>query len=512
MNTPESLSHSERSQKQAVTRQGQRDILNLLTDFIALCTVDYEIVDSNHAADIVLGKGKSIIGTKCYETFRGVDAPCSDCPLSITFESGTLFPLNFYDTRYDEYFEERTHPIVSDTGTLDGFVLVSRNQTKAVELGNKNAQAKKLAAIGQISSGVAHDFNNVLTAVIGRVQILKKNIHDPELLQHLDIIEKAAKDGAETVRRMQDYTRAKREVQFERVNLKKLIEDVVAITRPKWRDSVEMQGRIIEVNLDLMNDLEIMGNESDLRSSFTNIIFNAVDAMPDGGVLTISLDQEDHKVVVRFQDTGIGMTEETKERIFDPFFTTKGVKGNGLGMTEVFGAIKRHDGDIEVESEVGRGTRITLIFPVTQKLEVKEVAEEPSEFVSRRILVIDDEEYILDITKELLEDLGHQVGGYTSAYEGIEAFREQPFDMVITDLGMPEISGQEVAEKIKAISPTTPVILLSGWSVNLEEDKELGSVIDFALTKPFSLDEIQRAIVQATNLARQLQTGDRGVE
>lgn len=500
---------SNKSGEKAILRNKKRD-LNLkslydyLMDPIVLCTPDYEIIESNKSATVILGKGDSIVGLKCYNTFRDKHEPCPDCPLSPTIKSGTIIPLNTYDERFGEYFEERTHPVISDDGELQGFVLTSRNVSKIREIENKFAQAKKLAAIGQVSSGVAHDFNNILTGVLGRIRMLKKMTADSRFLKHFDIIEKAARDGAQTVRRIQDFTRSKKDEPFESIELKSLIEDIAELARPKYSEEIRSKGAMIEVVSDLTDDLSMIGNPSDLGSAFTNLIFNAVDAMPDGGVLFINTKKEGKNAVIQFKDTGIGMAEETREKIFDPFFTTKATKGTGLGMSEVYGVVKRHEGKIDVESDIGKGTMVTLTFPIYTVMEGEIVQEKAYDLEPSKILVIDDEEYVLDVIRDVLTDSGHHVTGFTSPHDGIDHFQEIHYDIVITDLGMPQMNGQEVAKKIKKINDKTPVILLSGWTVNLKEEKDLENVVDFAITKPFSVEGMQEVVSRATHLSRKL--------
>lgn len=480
-----------------------KTIFDNITEFIALCDKDFNIIYSNRPADIVLGQGQSIIGTKCYSSYRGKSEKCADCPLKPSLESGTVIPLESFDERFGEYFEERAYPITNESGELDGFVLMSKNLTKSREIEEKYAQSKKLAALGQISSGVAHDFNNVLTGVLGRVQLIKRQTEDPRVLKNLEMIETAAHDGSATVKRMQDFARLRTDEKFIPIEVREIIDEVLALTRPKWRDDAEMRGVIIEPVVDIEKEIYLLGDPSDLKGAFTNLIFNAVDAMPEGGVLTITARIMDEKVVIEFKDTGIGMTEDTLERIYDPFFSTKGVKGTGLGMSEVYGVIKRHRGAIEATSKIGKGTNISITIPSGERvLKTDEKESEEDKYLSK-ILIIDDEEYILDMLEELLEDQGHSVTTSLSTSNGLELFQKSNFDMVITDLGMPEMSGWEVAERIKKINKTVSVVLLTGWALNLEAEKIKENGVDFTLQKPFNEENLYQLIQDAKKLKDQ---------
>ncbi len=479
-------------------------IFDKITDLIVLCDSDFTIIESNRTANIVHGLGESIVGSRCYKVFRNQTKPCIDCPLKDTLRSGFIIPSINFDERFGEFFEERTYPVMSDSGRLDGFILISKNVTKTRELEDKSAQMKKLSALGQISSGVAHDFNNVLTVVLGRVQLMKRQIVDQYLINSLDMIEKSALDGASKVRKIQEFARPKKGKLTETIDLKSLIEEVVEITRPKWYDASRIKGILIEPSLDLTKDLYIMGDSSDLRNAFTNLIFNAADAMPDGGVLSIKTKKESNTVDVEFKDTGIGMTEDTIEKIFDPFFTTKGVLGTGLGMSEVYGIIKRHNGKINVKSKVGTGTTITLNFPGVKRITSNIASALPTETSPCRILVVDDEEYILSILNDLLTDRGHTVTTMSSAVEALNDFKENNYDIVITDLGMPGMNGQEMAEKIKSINNSTQVILISGWALNIDENKYPGKTIDFIIKKPFSIEKVVYTISEAVSKLKEV--------
>lgn len=464
-------------------------IFDKITDSIFLCDSDYSINESNHAADIVYGQGEKLVGQKCFEILRSYNHPCLDCPLADTLKSGAIIPLVKYDERFGEFFEERTYPVLKTDGQIESFIITCRNVTKSREIEEKSAQLKKLSALGQISSGVAHDFNNVLTVVLGRIQLLKKQIMDPLILNSLDMIEKSALDGASKVRKIQEFSRPKEGRLDEVIELNKLLHEVLEITRPKWDIAAKVKGILIEPILDLEKDLYIYGDSSDLRNAFTNIIFNAVDAMPEGGVLSIKTYSRNSQVAIEFKDTGIGMTEEVRDKIFDPFFSTKGVLGTGLGMSEVWGIIKRHSGQIIINSQVGKGTTIRLLLTLAQKPLAKSTLQKNNQIVPCNIMVVDDEEYILEIMKELLTELGHTVTTYSSALMALDNIKKNHYDIVLTDLGMPDMNGLDMAAQIKSLNPKTLVVMMSGWGLNLDE-KNTHNIIDYIINKPFSVEKI----------------------
>ena len=323
-------------------------------------------------------------------------------------------------------------------------------------------QAEKLRAMGEMASGVAHDFNNVLAVVLGNIQLLLHqldHLSPEEIREGLKVIERSSKDGAETIRRIQEFTGVRRDKEFISLSLNEIVTEVVNITQPRWKDQTQKKGIQIELTTQLGDIPLIMGNPSELREVLTNIIFNAVDAMPEGGKLTITTQpQAEDWVEVRIADTGIGMTEEVKKRVFDPFFTTKGVTNSGLGMSVSYGIIKRHGGEILIESEPGKGTTFIIHLPTgygEEEAVVKEVTV-LKESRQARILVIDDEDSVRDILSRMLKTKGHQVVVASNGEEGIERFRSEPFDLVFTDLGMPKLSGWDVGKTIKGINPKIP--------------------------------------------------------
>ncbi len=369
-------------------------------------------------------------------------------------------------------------------------------------------QAEKLRALGEMASGVAHDFNNILAAILGNIQLLLHSFEHytpEEIRERLKMIEKASKDGAETVRRIQDFTGKRRDREFIPLSLNDLLREVAAITEPRWKDQSQKQGIHIELIKKTGDVPPVLGNPAELREVLTNIIFNAVDAMPKGGQIILSTQPHSEDwVEVRITDTGIGMTEEVRKRIFDPFFTTKGVTSSGLGLSVSYGIIKRHGGDILVESEPGKGTTFILHLPIGYGEEAKEVEkrlERPLGMLRpAKVLVIDDEEPVRDILSRMLRAKGHQVETASDGEEGIEKFKKQPFDLVFTDLGMPKLSGWDVGKRLKALNPKVPVVMITGWGMELDRSKMSQNGIDLLISKPFNFDQVTQVIFEATEL------------
>ncbi len=366
-------------------------------------------------------------------------------------------------------------------------------------------EQERLRALGQIASGIAHDINNALVPIQGFAEILMEH-SDPVVKDAAEVIFKSANDITATVQRMREFykVRSAEEV-LETVDLNSICEDALKMTKPRWFNMPREKGIEIKTQLELSDNLpSLMGIPGEIRQAVVNLIINAVDAMPEGGILTIRTYRKDKGgrawAVVEVSDTGIGMDEETKKRAIEPFFTTKGERGSGLGLAAVYGIVQRHEGFMEIDSELGEGTTVRLWFPsnVIQTIEFPE-----DEVPSLRLLVIDDEPSVRETLALLLRKGGHIVSTAVDGEEGLELFQVaqlqgKPFNVVITDLGMPRMDGMTVAKKIKAISPETPVVLLTGWGFRIRSE-EVRGVIDLVLTKPATYQQIRRALNQIWN-------------
>jgi len=357
-------------------------------------------------------------------------------------------------------------------------------------------RTEKLRALGEMASGVAHDFNNVLAAIVGRAQLLLREVGDPRLRRWIEVIERSALDGAHTVRRLQEFTRIRRDQPFVVVDLNRVVGEALEGTESRWKEEPPRRGITVEVVTRLAPDLPaVTGDPAELREALTNLILNALDAMPSGGVLTLESARAGEEVRLAVADTGVGIPEHLRGRVFDPFFTTKGPQGTGLGLSMTYGILSRHGARVALESEEGRGTTFVLHFPATAR-EPEPAEPERAEEASAalRCLVVDDEALVGDVMGDMLASLGHEPVVLRRGEEAVARFGAQPFDVVFTDLSMPGLSGWDVARAIRAASAATPVFLVTGFGVEVSRDELGPQGVDAVLSKPISLQDMVGAL------------------
>lgn len=365
-------------------------------------------------------------------------------------------------------------------------------------------QQERLRALGEMASGVAHDFNNALASVLGFSEAL---LMYPELLddkeqtiEFLQMMNTAAQDGAEVVARLAEFYRHREKLEnFEPLDLSKVADQTVQLTQPKWKGQALAAGVEVQVQRDFGDIPLVQGNEQELRQALTNLIFNAVDAMPEGGTLTLRTRATEEHVVLEIADSGTGMTEETKTRCLEPFFTTKGQKGTGMGLSMVYGIIRRHQGWVEIDSTLGEGTTFRLTFPIELSAESieGEVCLESEDHSGRSLhtLVVESEPMVLKVIATYLVCDGHQVEFAASGNEGLKLLQQmQDIDLVVTAEALPELSGPQLAQKVKQKFPDLPVILMT--SLGAESEKPDG--VDVVLAKPFTLSKFRAATREAT--------------
>lgn len=374
---------------------------------------------------------------------------------------------------------------------------LSRYITEQERLQEQFGQLEKMSALGQLASGVAHDFNNTLAGILGRAELIRRRTTDPETERGLNIIIKAAGDGAQTVKRIQDFARQRRDHDFALVGVDQLLMDVNELTRPRWKDRAQARNIHISLNLDSNSHAVVKGDACELREVLVNMVFNAVDAMPKGGRLLLSAARRSGFVEISVTDNGVGMTSDVKSRIFDPFFTTKGSGGMGLGLAVCYGIIQRHQGTVTVESEIGLGTTFTIKLPLDQTMAPADPIKETGarltlvpKAISTRVLVVDDEPAIRDLLADILQSEGYEVTLAENGTEALELFQAKPFEAVFTDLGMPGMSGWELARAIRERSNDIPLAVITGWGEAVGSDEQEEARVDWVVTKPFSITRI----------------------
>ena len=382
------------------------------------------------------------------------------------------------------------------------------------------SQMEKLSALGELASGVAHDFNNTLAGILGRAQLLQRTSDPEKLKRGLDIIIKTAEDGAKTVKRIQDFARQRRDHDFELVSIDQILLDASEITRPRWKNCAEASNIHITLDLHIGSNAMVMGDDSELREVLVNMVFNAVDAMPEGGTLSLTSRTVGEQVIVEVVDSGVGMYPEVRSKIFDPFFTTKGKAGLGLGLAVSFGIIRRHGGHIDVESQYGKGTEFRITLPVAKIAEksvtpaavasvleeTDDVFPEPPRRSLTRLLVVDDEDFVRDLLGEILEGEHCEVQLAESGSEALSLFRENEFDAVFTDVGMPGMSGWELAREIRLINQRIPIAVITGWGEAVGSHEKKAAGVDWIVAKPFTADRIAELVRDISRLSSKRQT------
>jgi GAF domain-containing protein len=353
-------------------------------------------------------------------------------------------------------------------------------------------RTEKLRALGEMASGVAHDFNNLLASIVGRAQLLLQELTDPKQRRWVEVMERSALDGAQTVRRLQEFTRIRRDQPSVAVDLNRVVREALEVTESRWREEPRRLGIAVEVKTSLAAPLPaVAGDPAELREALTNLILNALDAMPKGGVLALATAFGDGRVELLVTDTGVGIPEHIKQKIFDPFFTTKGPRGTGLGLSMTYGILSRHGAQVVVESAEGRGTTFRLSFPAGAMVEApSRPAPAPDAAHSLRCLVVDDEELVGKVLGEMLSAGGHRVEVLQQGAAAVARFGQGPFDAVFTDLSMPGLSGWDVARAIRDQAADVPIFLVTGFGAEISAEELRSHGVDAVLAKPLRIQDL----------------------
>lgn len=431
----------------------------------------------------------------------GIEAFCC-LPLYAQDEVLGALIINYQELHQFRQTELHLATILADQTAAA--LLNVRNLTTMQRLEQQLVRSKQLGTLGQHASGIAHDFNNLLAGILGLSEVLLSKTASPDEQHLLEMLRQSAIDGAQMIRRLQSLGSGKRENRFGPVEIEKIIQEVLELTRARRESEWQLQKTLIELEFEAEPLPPFKGNPTELREVFTNLVLNAVDAMPQGGKLGIKIQKREQEVWVSIRDNGTGMTEETKLHLFEPFFTTKvqDGHGHGLGLSVSQGIIARHEGSIQVESSLNEGSCFTIKLPLKPADPTRILPAKITPPVSRlRVLVVDDDPKLLYILKRILEIDRHEVTISSGGLEAVHLFTSQPdgFDMVLTDINMKDLNGWEIAQAVRVLRPDLPLILITGSAAELQPAKLQQYGITEVVTKPYSLEDMQELIRKLAN-------------
>lgn len=448
-----------------------------------------------------------------------------------TLLAGRVFQAEFINRRKDGslYYEEKViTPIRNETGAITHFASTGRDITERREtersLFETNQRLEealrelkerqehtdrheRLRALGRMASGIAHDLNNALSPILGFSELLltKPGIEATKAERYLNMIHTAAEGAQGTVLQLREFYRPREDRDLRPVDLSQVIAKVISLTQPRWKDEALVRGKTITIHTDVAAVPPVAANDAELRDALTNLVLNACDAMPEGGDIYISLsqtpsqsDERDGFAVLEVRDTGVGMPEDVRRKCVEPFFTTKGVGGTGMGLAMVYGTMDRYDGRLEIESEPGLGTIMRLRFPLSDEQRAEDIGRDTVPLIEPlHVLLVDDDPVVQAVIAEYLLADAHVVTKADNGLEGIILSQQEDFDLIITDRAMPEMSGDQFAERLRAEEIATPVIMLTGYGAMMDSPPE---GVTSVVAKPVTVAELRAAIACAVGL------------
>ena len=436
--------------------------------------------------------------------------PCEECPTSTTYADGkdheVVLELSIGENL--RKYRVVSFPVFDSSGNISAVIEMMEDITERVALEMRVRQSEKLESIGTLASGIAHDINNTLAPMTLYADALLSSEEglSEKGRRYIETMRRSTKDIESTVDRLRMFYKnnGDNEMQIQSVELPKIIDQVIELTQPRWKDIPQRNGITIEMKTEVENDIpNLAGMESEIREALINLVFNAADAITENGAITIRLDKLANEIILEVEDTGVGMNEDLQKRCLEPFVTTKGEGGSGLGLSLVFGIVKRHRGMMDIKSTEGKGTTVRLSFPVGILDEADTSVERvDGDTPPMRVLCIDDEEAVREALKEILEIAGHSVTAFESGERGVQFVKEtigstEEPQAVITDLGMANMDGWDVAEKIREIAPELPIFLLSGWGNLMSREEKESSLVDGVLSKPPKIRDLKNALQKA---------------
>lgn len=443
-------------------------------------------------AELVGQKVSSLLGVASLSALRLAEPVAAaewSRELRLTRKDGAQFPA-----------EVHVSLVQDDEGRALGSATIVRDLTARKQLEMQLVQDEKLRSVGVMASGVAHQMNNTLASVVGQADLVLQTSSDPETQSRMTSIIQAAEDGAAAVRRIRDFARESTPENFDAVDLAAIVHDVVETTAVRWRDQAQREGRAIETEVSVASPSWVPGSASELREALTNLVLNSVDALPDGGHIRIDVGGEESRVVLLIEDDGTGMPVEVAQRAFDPFFTTKPFgSGTGLGLALTRGIVQRHHGTIDVRSSPGAGTTFEIRLPRAEPAAASSETPASRTIEPLRILVVEDEPILCEQLRAILSIDGHDVRICLGGQAGLQALKNDDYDLVITDLGMPEVDGWQIARAAKARGPTMRVALVTGWAGEVADRTDLSERgVDCVISKPYRIQTIRDAVADVT--------------
>jgi len=474
------------------------DVVRRIGEGVIVADGDDRIVFANRAFHEMIGASDSLVGVRWTEFLAGAQdvAALTAQMRAPSFQGEVLLLTRAGDPR----------PVLATLSTAERHdgggtqrIGVFRDISREHELRFRVIREQKFRTLGSLAAGVAHNINNRLTPVLGWTEMLQERLNADEAiagdeLKHaLNVIHQGASDSVETVRRLQEYSRPARVKGPEAVQLRDVLEQLLALTRPQWDNEAARRGIRYEIDLKADPAPAVLAVASEVREALLNILENALAAMPQGGRLTLHVHGEDDRAVVAISDTGKGMSPEVQRLAFEPFFTTRSTEGGtGLGLSLAQEIVQRYRGTISLSSAEGVGTTFTLSFPSITAEAARTPAFLPT-LEPLRILAVEDEPEVLDVLRAMLSSAGHTVFTAASGREALELFEHEPVDLVLTDLGMPGMTGLALATEIKR-RRAVPVLLLTGWADEL--DAATAPSVDLVVAKPFTRERLFEALAR----------------
>ncbi len=486
---------TERALKESEAQK--KAILDGITTNIRFVNPDYEMLWANRTASFSVDKSPGeMIGRTCYEFWGAGDAPCEDCPTTKVLDTKRTERsiMRFPD---GEVWDIKAEPVLDDGGEVMGVIQIAREVTEKYTLDSQLRHAQKMESIGTITSGVAHNFKNILAGISMDSQLVQMLYEDNEqLLEIVRRTDESAKRGARLITELMKFSR-KETRKFQTVNLSQVIQETYGLIGKSF-------DKMIDIQSEAPPSLLVVGDHGGLSQVIMNLCTNARDAMPEGGALRIKAWREEEKVRLVVSDEGCGMDGTTREKCFDPFFTTKEIdRGTGLGLSTTYGIVKDHGGSIHVYSKPGKGAAFKLSFPLASSEATVKEDRTPRVMIGNgeKILIIDDEMSMLQSIKKLLDISGYQVSDAANGIDGVDKYKKWRPDVVLLDRNMPGMNGIDCAEKILEHDPEAKILLISGYADqgHYRLDDHMKSMIKGYLAKPIGIGELSQVLASLLN-------------